>query len=120
MLTLSNQIDQRAKSLDVQILRAKKVYTQTDIDWIKCIGEVNNLSAKFEDIFRETLAKTPKMISKNYRKGGCMIEVNLGKILNFEVILYLFESISSGVTYAKYIAFNKIKGSVYSRDLLNI
>lgn len=120
MLNLANQIDQRSKSLDVQISRARKVESQNDINWFKCIRQIDLLNAKFEDVFRETLAKTPKMISKNYRKGGCMIEVNIGRILGFEVVLYLFESITSGITYARYVSFNKNNGVIYMRDLLNI
>lgn len=120
MFKLANQIDQRSKSLDVQIAKSQKVNNQEDINWIKCISEVNQLSAKFEDVFKKVLTKYPSSISKNYRKGGCMIDIKLGKILGYEVILYLFESVTNGVSHAKYIAFNKNKGVVYSRNLLDI
>lgn len=120
MKNLTNMIKQRANDSDVQISRAKKVSSHSEIMWIKCKQAVDLLSPRFEEVFAEKLREDANSVRKVEERRSTLIEVEMEEVIGYRVILQMRETDDRGVIDAKYVAFNTEKGVVYIRDLFNI
>jgi hypothetical protein len=116
MQLLSDLITNKAKEMDIAMLKAKPM-SVNDLSWIKCKEKVMALPNDYMEVMKKNIAQN--RAKKRKIIGGYAIE-SLALYEGHEVELYMLQAENGNIVKAQYIAWDNRKNVCFIRDLLDL